>query len=37
MDGWRCVLLLPVFVDVARTRPGLWRALLRVRAIVEPV
>ena len=37
MEGWRCVLLLPVFLDTMRTRPGLWRALLRVKAVVEPV
>jgi hypothetical protein len=35
MDGWRCVLLLPVYLDATRTRPGLWRALLRLKAIVE--
>lgn len=37
MDGWRCVLLLPVYLDATRTRPGLWRALLRVKAVVERV
>jgi hypothetical protein len=37
MEGWRCVLLLPVFLDATRTRPGLWRALLRVKAVVEAV
>jgi hypothetical protein len=36
MEDWRCVLLLPVFLDATRTRPGLWRALLRVKAVVEP-
>lgn len=36
MEGWRCVLLLPVFTDALRQRIGLWRALLRIRAIVEP-
>lgn len=35
MDGWRCVLLLPVFADALREAPGRWRAILRVRAIVE--
>ncbi len=35
MDGWRCVLMLPVYLDATRTRPGLWRALLRMKAIVE--
>jgi hypothetical protein len=37
MDGWRCVLLLPVFADALRQRIGLWRALLRIRAVVEKV
>jgi hypothetical protein len=37
MDGWRCVFLVPVFLDATRTRPGLWRALLRVKAVVEQV
>ena len=37
MGGWRCVLLLPVYLDATRTRPGLWRALLRVKAVVELV
>ncbi len=36
MEDWRCVLLVPTFMDAARTRPGLWRAILRVRAVVEP-
>jgi len=35
MEGWRCVLLLPVFTDALRQRIGLWRALLRIRAVVE--
>lgn len=35
MEGWRCVLLLPVFTDAMRQRIGLWRAILRVRAILE--
>lgn len=37
LEGWRCVLLAPVFLDATRTRPGLWRALLRVKAVVEAV
>lgn len=35
MDGWRCVLLAPLFSDATRQRIGLWRALLRVKAVVE--
>ena len=35
VDGWRCVLLLPVFADATRQRVGLWRALLRMKAVVE--
>ncbi len=35
MDGWRCVLLLPLFADATRQRVGLWRALLRMKAVVE--
>ncbi|MDP3495851.1 MAG: DUF3168 domain-containing protein [Hyphomonadaceae bacterium] len=35
MTGWRCVLLLPVFADATRQRVGVWRALLRMKAIVE--
>lgn len=35
MAGWRCVLLLPVFADAMRQRIGLWRALLRIRCVVE--
>ena len=37
MEGWRCVLLLPVFTDALRQRIGLWRVLLRIRAVVEGV
>jgi hypothetical protein len=36
MTGWRCVLLLPLFADVTPARFGLWRALLRIKAVVEP-
>lgn len=35
MVGWRCVLLVPLFSDATRQRIGLWRALLRVKAVVE--
>lgn len=37
MDGWHCVVLTPVFADTVRQAIGRWRALLRVRAIVERV
>lgn len=36
MEGWRCVLLFPLFADMVQTRFGRWRAMLRVRAIIEP-
>ncbi len=35
MEGWRCVLLVPLFADATRQRVGLWRALLRIKAAVE--
>lgn len=35
MAGWRCVLLTPVFADVLRQTPHVWRALLRVRCVLE--
>ena len=35
MDGWRCVVLTPVFADAVRQAIGRWRAILRLRAIVE--
>lgn len=35
MEGWRCVLLTPLFSDATRERVGLWRALLRLKAVVE--
>ena len=35
MAGWRCVLLVPVFTDTMRPAPGVWRALLRLKAVVE--
>lgn len=37
MADWRCTLLAPVFADVMRQAIGRWRALLRVRAVVEPL
>lgn len=37
MEGWRCVLITPVFFGTGRTRPGLWRATLRVKTVVEKV
>ena len=37
LEGWRCVLLLPLFADATRQRVGLWRALLRMKAVVEVV
>lgn len=35
MNGWRSVLVIPVFADVLRGAPGLWRAILRLRIVVE--
>lgn len=35
MEGGRCVLLFPVFSDVLNAGRGRWRAVLRVRAVVE--
>ncbi|HEX5006312.1 MAG TPA: DUF3168 domain-containing protein [Hyphomonadaceae bacterium] len=37
MTGWRCVLLVPVFSDAARSDIEIWRGLLRLRALVEAV
>jgi hypothetical protein len=37
MEEGQCILLLAQFTDTMRTRPGLWRSLLRVRAVVEEV
>jgi hypothetical protein len=37
MEGWHCVVLTPVFADTVRQAIGRWRALLRVRGIVERV
>lgn len=36
MEGLRCVLLLPTFSDMTQTRFGMWRCLVRVKAVVEP-
>jgi hypothetical protein len=35
MDGWRCVLLIPVFADMVRGKFGAYRALIRIKAVVE--
>ncbi|MDZ4759632.1 MAG: DUF3168 domain-containing protein [Alphaproteobacteria bacterium] len=35
MTGHRCVLLLPVFADLTPARSGGYRALLRMKAVVE--
>lgn len=35
MEGWRCVLVLPVFSDVLYQGRGRWRAVLRIKAVVE--
>lgn len=35
MEGWRCVLLVPVFTDLLRQGGGVWRCVLRLRAVVE--
>lgn len=36
MTGWRCVLLVPVFCDVVRSDHEIWRAVMRLKAVVEP-
>ncbi len=36
LDGYRCVMAIVSFVDVLRASRQQWRALVRVRAIVEP-
>jgi hypothetical protein len=36
MDGWRCVLLFTVFADMVRGKFGAYRALMRIKAVVEP-
>jgi hypothetical protein len=35
MEGWRCVLLVPAFTDTLHGGRGIWRSLLRIRAVVE--
>jgi hypothetical protein len=35
IPGWRCVLLVPVFSDAARSGVDMWRAILRLKAVVE--
>lgn len=37
MEGWRCVVLTPVFSDTVRQAIGRWRGILRVRATIEVV
>ncbi len=36
MEDWRCALLVPVFMDAARSGVQMWRAVLRLKAVVEP-
>ncbi|MEP7210621.1 MAG: DUF3168 domain-containing protein [Alphaproteobacteria bacterium] len=36
MESWRCVLLIPVFADPVCGKFGAYRALLRIKAVVEP-
>jgi hypothetical protein len=36
MGAWRCVLLVPVFMDSARSGVQMWRAVLRLKAVIEP-
>lgn len=35
MEGWRSVLIDPVFADLQPVTRGVWRAILRVRIVVE--
>lgn len=35
MAGWRCVLLVPAFSDTLNRGRGVWRAILRMSAVVE--
>ena len=35
MEGWRCVLPVPAFADTLGRGRGIWRAILRMRAVVE--
>lgn len=36
MENWRCVLLVPLFTDAVRSGVQMWRAVLRLKAVVEP-
>lgn len=36
MSGLRCVLMLATFADMVRGRFGIWRGMVRVKAVVEP-
>lgn len=35
MEGWRCVVLVPLFADTVRGGVQIWRGLLRMKAVVE--
>jgi hypothetical protein len=35
IEGWRCVLLVPVFADTLHQGRGIWRSVLRMKAVVE--
>lgn len=37
MPGWRCVLLAPVFSDTARSSIETWRAVMRLKVVIEAV
>jgi hypothetical protein len=37
MEGWRCILLAPVFADMVRGKFAAYRALIRIKAVVERV
>lgn len=37
MEGWRCVLLFPVYCDYVRTKEKGRRGLLRIRVVVEKI
>ncbi len=37
MPGWRCVLLVPLFSDTVRSGIEMWRAVMRVKVVVEEV
>ena len=36
MAGWRCVLLVPLFTDAVRSGVQMWRAVVRLKAVIEP-